>query len=115
MDKPDKLPLKERMKIPRQLMPEQAPEERRHNFSEVPLGLDPEAAMREASRCLECRKPTCVDGCPVRIDIPAFVKLIAEGKFADAAEKIKETNVLPAICGRVCPQDEQCEAVLYNR
>ncbi len=111
MDKPDKLPLKERMKIPRQLMPEQAPEERRHNFSEVPLGLDPEAAMREASRCLECRKPTCVDGCPVRIDIPAFVKLIAEGKFADAAEKIKETNVLPAICGRVCPQDEQCEAV----
>ncbi len=109
MDTPEKLPLKERMKITRQVMPEQPPDVRSHNFNEVPLGLDEEAAMREAARCLECRKPTCMDGCPVRIDIRSFVHLISEGRFAEAAEKIKETNVLPAICGRVCPQDEQCE------
>jgi glutamate synthase (NADPH/NADH) small chain len=111
METPKKPTLKERMQIPRQKMPEQDPEVRRHNFSEVPLGLDPETAMREASRCLECQKPKCIEGCPVCIDIPAFLRLIADGKFAEAAWKIKETNVLPAICGRVCPQDEQCEKV----
>ncbi|GAB4325547.1 MAG: NADPH-dependent glutamate synthase [Candidatus Zixiibacteriota bacterium] len=100
---------KERMQIPRQQMPEQSPEERVHNFNEVPLGLTPEMAMLEARRCLECRKPTCSSGCPVGVDIPAFLTLIAEGKFVEASWKIKETNVLPAICGRVCPQDEQCE------
>ncbi|MEW5700732.1 MAG: NADPH-dependent glutamate synthase [Candidatus Zixiibacteriota bacterium] len=111
MNEKPKLTAKERMKIPRQTMPEQEPEVRRHNFSEVPFGFDPETARREAQRCIECLKPTCIDGCPVQIDIPAFLTMIAEGKFAEAAQKIKETNVLPAICGRVCPQDEQCEKV----
>ena len=100
---------KERMQIPRQQMPEQLPSDRIQNFKEVPLGLTPEMAMREAQRCLDCRKPTCSSGCPVGVDIPAFLGLMAEGKFVEAAWKIKETNVLPAICGRVCPQDEQCE------
>jgi glutamate synthase (NADPH/NADH) small chain len=106
-----KLTNKERMKIPRQEMPCQAPEERVNNFKEVPSGLTPEMAMREANRCLACPKPKCIAGCPVEVDIPAFIGLVAEGKFSEAARKIKETNALPAICGRVCPQDEQCEAV----
>lgn len=106
-----KLTGKERMQIPRQKMPEQKPEERIINFQEVPYGLTPELAMREAERCLMCKKPKCIAGCPVEVDIPAFVALVAEGKFSEAARKIKETNALPAICGRVCPQDEQCEAV----
>ncbi|MBI3873095.1 MAG: NADPH-dependent glutamate synthase [candidate division Zixibacteria bacterium] len=111
MDTPKKLTPKERIKIPRQHMPEQAAEARRRNFLEVPFGFDVETARREASRCLECLKPTCMDGCPVQIDIRAFVKLVTEGDIAGAARKIKETNVLPAICGRVCPQEEQCEKV----
>jgi glutamate synthase (NADPH/NADH) small chain len=106
-----KLTNKERMKISRQAMPCQAPEERINNFKEVPFGLTPETAMREANRCLMCPKPKCITGCPVEVDIPAFIGLVAEGKFSEAARKIKETNALPAICGRVCPQDEQCEAV----
>jgi glutamate synthase (NADPH/NADH) small chain len=92
-------------------MPEQTPENRIQNFDEVPLGLVAEAAMREAARCLECRDPKCIDGCPVKINIPAFLRQIADGDFAGAAQTIKETNILPAICGRVCPQDEQCEQV----
>jgi glutamate synthase (NADPH/NADH) small chain len=111
MDTQKKLTPKERMQIPRHPMPEQDPLIRACNFDEVPLGFNPEDAMREAMRCLECVKPKCVDGCPVSIDIPAFLKLIAEGEFVEAAQKIKETNVLPAICGRVCPQDQQCEKV----
>jgi glutamate synthase (NADPH/NADH) small chain len=111
MDKPHKLSPKERMKIPRQQMPEQEPEARARNFDEVPFGFDPGTAMLEASRCLDCPKPKCIEGCPVQIDIPAFISLIAEGNFIEAAQKIKETNILPAICGRVCPQDEQCEQV----
>jgi glutamate synthase (NADPH/NADH) small chain len=106
-----KLTNKERLKIPRQKMLEQNPDERVRNFKEVPFGLTPELAMREADRCLACPKPKCVAGCPVEVDIPAFVQLVSEGKFTEAARKIKETNALPAICGRVCPQDEQCEAV----
>jgi glutamate synthase (NADPH) small chain len=102
---------KERMAIPRQKMPEQLPEERKANFKEVPFGLTPEMAMTEAQRCLACPKPKCMEGCPVEVDIPAFIKLVADGKFVEAARKIKETNALPAICGRVCPQDEQCEQV----
>jgi len=98
-----------REKIPRQEMPKQKPEDRIHNFNEVALGFSPELAQKEAERCLQCPKPFCVDGCPVNIDIPSFIKLIKEGKFIDAARKIKEDNVLPAICGRVCPQEEQCE------
>jgi len=102
---------KERMKIPRQVMPEQDPMERVKNFSEVPYGYTAEQAMEEAKRCIQCKKPLCVGGCPVNIDIPWFIKLIAEGKFVEAAHKIKETNGLPAVCGRVCPQEDQCEKV----
>ena len=105
------LKTKERMKIPRQQMPAQDPAERVKNFNEVPFGLSEEAAIREAQRCLQCPKPVCIKGCPVEVDIPAFLKLITERKFAEAAWKVKETNALPAICGRVCPQEDQCEAV----
>jgi len=105
----EKRPKKPR--IPRQSMPEQSPEERIHNFNEVPFGYTEELAKLEASRCIQCKKPMCIDGCPVEIDIPAFVQLVVEGDYAAAARKIKETNALPAICGRVCPQEEQCEVV----
>ena len=94
---------------PRQPMPERPADERVRDFEEVPLGYDEEAARLEASRCLHCRKPRCVDGCPVGVHIPEFLALTAEGRFVEAARKIRETNVFPAICGRVCPQDEQCE------
>jgi glutamate synthase (NADPH/NADH) small chain len=90
-------------------MPEQDPQVRANNFQEVPLGYTPEQAREEASRCLQCKKPLCVEGCPVSVAISEFVKLVAEGKFAEAARKIKETNCLPAVCGRVCPQETQCE------
>jgi len=90
-------------------MPKQKPEERRHNFNEVALGYTEEQAIAEANRCLQCPKPQCIQGCPVEIDIPAFIKLIKEGKFDAAIKKIKEKNSLPAICGRVCPQEEQCQ------
>ncbi|UCG57461.1 MAG: NADPH-dependent glutamate synthase [Phycisphaerales bacterium] len=96
-------------KIPRQPMPEQAPEDRARNFEEVPYGYSDETAMMEANRCLRCKKPRCVAGCPVNIDIPAFIELVQQGKFIEAALKIKEQNALPAVCGRVCPQEEQCE------
>jgi len=98
-------------KIPRQSMPEQKPETRAKNFKEVPYGFNIELAQKEASRCIQCKKPLCFEGCPVNIDIPAFIKLIGEGDFIGAARKIKETNGLPAVCGRVCPQEDQCEKV----
>jgi glutamate synthase (NADPH) small chain len=107
----EKLTPKERMKVPRVSMPEQKPEVRRHNFQEVPCGLSEEQALQEASRCLDCPKKPCVAGCPVEVDIPGFINLILEKNYAGAARKIKETNALPAVCGRVCPQEEQCEAV----
>lgn len=103
----DKKPKK--VKVPRAKMPEQDPDVRRRNFDEVPHGLTPEMAMAEASRCLQCKKPLCVDGCPVSVKIPEFIKLIAEEDFMGAAKKLWETNALPAVCGRVCPQEEQCE------
>lgn len=90
-------------------MPEQAPEVRRRNFDEVPLGYTPELAKAEAERCLQCKKPACVQGCPVGIDIPGFVKLIAEERFTEAIRLIWSQNALPAVCGRVCPQEIQCE------
>jgi glutamate synthase (NADPH/NADH) small chain len=96
-------------KIPRQLMPEQAPKDRIGNFEEVPYGYSQETALLEASRCLSCKKPLCVAGCPVNVDIPGFIALVREGKFIEAAWKLKEQNALPAVCGRVCPQEEQCE------
>lgn len=101
---------KERMKIPRQPMPEQLPLERNKNFLEVNLGLTEELAKMEALRCMQCPKPVCVAGCPVGVQIRDFIKLVSEGDFLGAAAKIKEDNALPAVCGRVCPQEEQCEA-----
>jgi len=97
--------------IPRAVMPEQAPEVRRRNFEEVPLGYTKEMAMQEASRCLQCKKPACVDGCPVSVDIPGFIKLIKEGDFTGSIRNLWTKNALPAVCGRVCPQEIQCEGV----
>lgn len=95
--------------IPRQAMPEQAPEVRARNFEEVPLGYTPETAMKEAERCLGCKKPSCVEGCPVGVDIPGFIGLIKEGNFTGAIRNLWSKNSLPAVCGRVCPQEAQCE------
>jgi glutamate synthase (NADPH/NADH) small chain len=100
---------KKRTQIPRQKMPEQEPKVRAKNFDEVPFGYNPELANLEASRCLQCKKPSCVPGCPVSIDIPSFIGLITQGDFSGAARKLKEMNSLPAVCGRVCPQEDQCE------
>jgi len=104
------IPAKERMKLERLHMPEREPEIRNKDFQEVNLGLTEEMAVIEARRCLDCANPQCVLGCPVGIDIPAFVKMIEMGDFEKSVRKIKETNSLPAICGRVCPQETQCEA-----
>ena len=100
---------KERLEIPPVKMREQAPQERKRNQNEVPLGFSAEEAIQEAKRCLQCKKSPCVAGCPVGIDIPAFIGFVAEGDFKSAIAKIKEKNVLPAVCGRVCPQEEQCQ------
>ncbi len=100
-----------REKVPRQEMLEQKPEDRVKNFNEVPFGYSPEQARLEAGRCLQCKKPKCIDGCPVEIDIPAFIQLVYDGDFIGSARKLKEKNSLPAICGRVCPQEDQCEKV----
>src|SRR3989339_1134826 len=96
-------------KLPRVKMPEQDPDVRRRNFEEVPLGLTPEMAMKEASRCLQCKKPACVEGCPVSVDIPGFINRIFSNDFSGAISKLWERNALPAVCGRVCPQESQCE------
>ena len=98
-------------KIPRQKMPEQNPGVRITNFEEVPLGYSEETAILEAKRCIQCKKPGCIAGCPVEVRIPEFIQAIADGNFIEAAHILKETNSLPAVCGRVCPQEEQCEQV----
>ena len=90
-------------------MPAQAPDVRKRNFDEVPIGYTPELAMKEAERCIQCKKPSCIDGCPVAVDIPDFIKLIKEGEFTKAIHSIWGKNSLPAVCGRVCPQEVQCE------
>ena len=90
-------------------MPEQDPNTRNKNFLEVTLGYTEEMAREEAERCLKCKNKPCVAGCPVNVQIPDFIALVAEGKFEEAYEKIRETNSLPAVCGRVCPQETQCE------
>lgn len=92
-------------------MPEQKAEVRRRNFEEVPFGYTRELAVKEAERCLQCKKPSCVAGCPVSVDIPGFINLIKEGMFTKSIRKIWERNALPAVCGRVCPQEVQCEGV----
>jgi glutamate synthase (NADPH) small chain len=106
-------PLKprERVKIPRQQASELPPDERTVSFDEVSLAFDEKQALVEASRCLECHRPVCVEGCPVGVDIPGFIRLLLQRDFAGAAACIRLTNSLPAICGRVCPQESQCEAV----
>lgn len=101
---------RERLRLPRQVMSEQPPEERVVNFDEVSLGYTPAQAIAEADRCLLCAHPTCIEGCPVGIEINEFVRLVAEERFLDAADVIGRDNSLPAICGRVCPQEDQCEA-----
>jgi glutamate synthase (NADPH) small chain len=100
---------KERMKIPRQEMPVQEPEARVENFNEVALGFTLELARREAERCLQCKDPHCMEGCPVEVTIPEFIDAVREGDMARAVAVMKAKNNLPAICGRVCPQEVQCE------
>jgi glutamate synthase (NADPH/NADH) small chain len=102
--KPRPKPKKEAVK-----MSKQDAKVRSQNFNEVALGYTEEQALEEASRCLQCPKPQCVAGCPVGIAIPEFIKLLKEGKYEEAAQKLKEKNALPAVCGRVCPQEEQCQ------
>ena len=104
-----KLTPKDRNAIPQMEMPARDPKERAHQMEEVALGFSAEQAMVEANRCLQCPKPFCMEGCPVNIDIKTFVRQIAEGDFKAAVDTIKETSLLPAICGRVCPQETQCQ------
>ncbi len=106
---PNPIPMKERMKVPRQPMREQPPLLRAANFKEVNLGYPEELARREAQRCLECAKPACIKDCPVGVKVKEFVQLIVAGDFMAAAAKVREDNVLPAITGRVCPQEDHCE------
>jgi glutamate synthase (NADPH/NADH) small chain len=102
---------KERMAIDRVTMPEQDPDLRATNFREVSLGLTAQLAMLEAERCLQCPKPYCIEGCPVRVNIPRFIKLLREGDLPGAAESLLDDNALPCVTGRVCPQETQCEGV----
>jgi glutamate synthase (NADPH/NADH) small chain len=97
------------MSLKKVAMPEQAPDVRNHNFREVTLGYTAEMAMEEAKRCLNCKNKPCIAGCPVNVQIPEFILLTAAGEFEKAYDKIRETNALPAVCGRVCPQETQCE------
>lgn len=103
------LKVKERQKIPAQDMPVQEPELRSHNMQEVALGYSFEQAQVEAFRCLQCAKKNCIEGCPVKIDIPRFIAHIAKGEMEQAIAVVKETTLLPAVCGRVCPQEKQCQ------
>jgi len=104
---------KDRVKIERIKMPEQAPDIRNKNSLEVNIGLSSEQAVTEAQRCLDCVTPTCIEGCPVNINIPKFIKFIESGNYLKAAHTLKETNALPSVCGRVCPQEIQCEASCF--
>lgn len=109
-----KISNKERTNKPRTVMPEMDPFERiKYQDREVNLGLSANQAREEASRCLDCVNPTCIEGCPVSINIPKFIKYIESGNFPDAAKTLKETSALPAVCGRVCPQEKQCESTCF--
>ena len=98
------------MKIPRTDMPQQEPAVRAKNFLEVATGYTMQMALDEASRCLHCKHKPCVNGCPVNINIPDFIKMITEENFEGAYQVISESSSLPAVCGRVCPQESQCES-----
>lgn len=112
----DAMTAKERVAIPRVKMPQLAPEYRIKCNEEVNQGLDESQAIREATRCLDCPTPTCIEGCPVNIAIPDFIKNIQRGKVLIAADILKQTSALPAVCGRVCPQERQCESrCIYNK
>ncbi len=111
----DNAPKKKKVKILRQRMPTQDPRLRVRNFNEVNLGYNTEIAKKEAERCLQCAKPLCVEGCPVNINIPEFIKFVKDGEIQEAIRSIKEYNILPAICGRVCQQENQCEAKCVMR
>lgn len=100
---------KKKLDLNRVSMPKQEPLVRKKNFSEVALGYTEEQALREASRCIQCKKSSCIDGCPVDIDIPGFIRAISEGNMPEAVRVLKDKNSLPGICGRVCPQETQCE------
>ncbi|MCX8062066.1 MAG: FAD-dependent oxidoreductase, partial [Anaerolineales bacterium] len=102
-------PVKKGLDLNRRPMPKQPVEVRRRNFEEVALGYDAKLAMEEASRCIQCKKPGCVEKCPVEVDIPGFIQAIAEGDFERGVRILKAKNSLPSVCGRVCPQEEQCE------
>jgi glutamate synthase (NADPH/NADH) small chain len=102
-------PADKKVKNPRQPMPEQEPKIRARNFLEVPTGYTMKMAQAEATRCLQCKKPGCVTGCPVGVDIPGFIDLIAQGDMTGAIRNLWSKNALPAVCGRVCPQETQCE------
>jgi len=102
---------KQRINLNRVFMPKQEPDVRAHNFDEVAQGYTMEMAMEEASRCIQCKKRNCVDGCPVNVQIPDFILALREGQMLDAARALKSDNALPGICGRVCPQESQCESV----
>ena len=110
IDTAKKLTPKERLAIPPQEMPAQDPEVRKHNMEEVALGYTEEQAHLESLRCLQCKNAPCVPSCPVRIDIPGFIAKIAEGEYAEALAILRKSNLFPAICGRVCPQEVQCQA-----
>jgi len=113
----EKIEKTSKIDLDRTEMPKQPPEIRRHNFNEVALGYTEELAIKEAKRCLQCKKPRCKTGCPVEIDIPDFIACIVKGDFSAGIKKIKEKNCLPAVCGRVCPQETQCESkcILANK
>jgi len=95
----------------RQEMPRQEPKVRAKNFSEVALGYSHEQAVIEANRCIQCPKRPCVEGCPVNVDIPEFIKALRENNMPEAVRALKRKNALPGVCGRVCPQETQCESV----
>src|ERR1035437_8879604 len=107
----DPLPKKERMKIDRGSMPEQDAMARGRNFAEVTLGYTEQLAIMEADRCLQCPKPYCMDGCPVSVNIPNFIRLLSEGNVKAAADSLLGDNALPCVTGRVCPQETQCEQI----
>ena len=107
-------PRKKPERVPRQAMPVRPPEVRVRDFNEVATGFTKELALIEAKRCLQCPKQPCVDGCPVSVDITGFIHLVAEGDFIGAAQKIKETNLLPAVCGRVCPRKNNVNRSVWS-